>query len=133
MTMDWPKDFKRTKQRVLVLDVLKEAQEPVTAADISALLEKRGEGVWLSTIYRVLDAFTEAGIASKIDGLGGNMALYELHTHQHRHYAVCLRCKKIIPMRSCPLEHMAPQLLDEDFRVLGHKLQMYGHCAKCAK
>ena len=40
-------------------------------------------------------------------------------------------CHKVIEMDNCPMETFEPKLADGDFRVLGHKLEMYGYCRDC--
>lgn len=128
----WPQAVKRTKQRCLVLAVLEAADMPVTALDISARLEKQGNPVWLSTIYRILDTFSEHGMAQKAAVLENGMAIYECSTRAHRHYAVCVVCHKVIAIHDCPLESYSPLLQEQNFHVLGHKLQMYGYCGECS-
>ncbi|MPN57397.1 hypothetical protein SDC9_205091 [bioreactor metagenome] len=59
------------------------------------------------------------------------MAIYQLNRNQHKHYAICLSCHKVIEMDNCPMETFTPQLADQDFRVLGHKVEMYGYCKDC--
>lgn len=129
----WPQGVRRTKQRVQVLEALGRTPTPVTALDLSALLEKEGTPVWLSTIYRILDTFVESGLVLKTPVVESGMAIYELCGGIHRHYAVCVLCHKIIAMENCPMESFLPRLAEQDFHVLGHRLQMYGYCGDCAK
>lgn len=128
--MRWPAGVKRTKQRELVLSVFSVLDRPLTALEVSEYLAHEGTPVWLSTVYRVLDMFLERGMVSKIAAHENGMAIYALNDG-HRHYAVCVTCKKVIAMRGCPLESFMPDLQEKNFRVLGHRLQMYGYCANC--
>lgn len=127
----WPSGIKKTRQREAVLRVLRDAAAPVSAQDIGARLEKDGEAVWLSTIYRILDLFTEKGIAVKTSVLDSDMAYYELFNPTHKHYAVCVDCHKIVALQNCPMTEFEPDLTDSDFRVLGHRIEMYGYCRDC--
>lgn len=127
----WPTGLKRTKQRALVLDVLNQTTLPVTAAEISEQLERHGTPVWLSTVYRVLDTFIRHGLAEKSGVRGDGMAIYVRTRPEHRHYAVCVECHKIVPLQHCPLEHSPPQLEGELFQVLEHRLQIFGLCRDC--
>jgi Fur family ferric uptake transcriptional regulator len=122
---------KKTKQRQAVLTVLEQAAAPISAAAICAQTEKAGEAVWLSTVYRALEFFVKKGLATKVAVLDSDMALYELNRFQHKHYAVCVSCRKIIPMNNCPLDMFEPKLADQDFRVTGHSLELYGYCGDC--
>lgn len=128
---DWPEALKKTKPRMQVLGVLAQTDAPVTAPQICALLEDAGTPLWLSTVYRVLDDFEKHGRLRKTALPDGGMAAYELNGETHRHYAVCLKCHKMIPLEGCPLEAFRPQL--GDFRVTGHHVQMVGFCAVCGR
>ena len=130
-TFEWPQGLKRTKPRQRVLEVLSSAAVPMTALDICEQIGREGESVWLSTVYRILDQFTERGIAVKTAVLDSGMALYELSRSGHRHYAVCMGCNKVIPMENCPMERFYPKLEESGFQVTGHKLEMYGYCKEC--
>jgi Fur family ferric uptake transcriptional regulator len=123
--------MKRTKQREAVLAVLERAEGPVSAADVRARTEADGACVRLSTVYRILDVLVKKGMAVKLSIMTGDMAVYELNRFRHRHYAVCVRCRKIISMDNCPMERFIPKLADGDFRVTGHNLEIYGYCRDC--
>jgi Fur family ferric uptake transcriptional regulator len=128
--IDWPEGIKRTKQRDAVLGVLENAEAPLPAMEICARTEKSGEPVWLSTVYRILELFTEKGVVLKTTVLDGDMAFYELNRHGHHHYAVCVDCHKIVPIEGCPMGDYEPEP-QSGFRVLGHRVEMYGYCKDC--
>ncbi|SHI23374.1 Fur family transcriptional regulator, ferric uptake regulator [Sporobacter termitidis DSM 10068] len=128
----WPEGLKKTKQRDAVVKILESAEAPLSAPDIYAQIEKDGQAVWLSTVYRILELFTEKGLVTKTPVLDGDMAYYELRRHDHRHYAVCVDCHKIVPIQDCPMTGFEPKISD-DFRVLGHRIEMYGYCKDCDK
>jgi Fur family ferric uptake transcriptional regulator len=130
---NWPAAVKRTTQRIRVYDILAESPVPLTAMELAAALEQKAEPVSLSTIYRILDTFTAHGMADKTLVAESGMAVYELRGVGHRHYAVCELCHKVIPMQNCPMESFLPQLAEQDFHVMGHRLQMYGYCGECGK
>lgn len=129
----WPAGVKRTKQRESVLDILENAAEPLSAMDIYARLEKDRVPIWLSTVYRVLELFTEKGIVVRTTVPGSDMAYYERNRHGHHHYAVCVDCHKIVAIDNCPMTDFKPRLSDDEFRVLGHRVEMYGYCRACDK
>jgi Fur family ferric uptake transcriptional regulator len=128
---EWPDGMKKTKQREAVLAVLERAEKPLCAADIRARTEADGARVRLSTVYRILEILIKKGVAVKLSILGGETAVYELNRFRHRHYAVCVSCRKIVSMDNCPMERFVPKLEDGDFRVMGHNLEIYGYCKDC--
>lgn len=128
----WPEGVKKTKQRDAVLKILENGEAPLSAADIYARIGKEGQPVWLSTIYRILELFTEKNLVTKTSVPGSDMAFYELNSHSHRHYAICVDCHKIVPIGGCPMNDFKPKL-QSGFRVLGHRVEMYGYCKDCDK
>jgi len=128
---NWPAGIKRTRQRESVLSVLESASEPLNALDICSEVERGGNTAWLSTIYRVLELFVEKGVVLKTNIINGDVALYELNRHNHKHYAICLNCHKMIMMDHCPFENFTPALEDEDFHIMGHNMEIYGLCGNC--
>ncbi len=127
----WPVGVKKTKPRACVLSVLEHAESPLSAMDIYSRIEKDTSTVWLSTIYRILELFVEKGVVVKTTVMNNEMAIYELNHYQHKHYAVCVSCRKIVAMNNCPMEKFVPKLADNGFHVLGHKVEMYGYCKEC--
>lgn len=127
----WPKGLKKTRQRLLIFEALCESDKPISARELCSLLEQRGTSIWLSTIYRVLDTLLAHGMIQKAAVHEDGMALY-VPGDAHRHYAVCMGCRRVIVMRGvCPLDYLTPDLLEEGFHVFGHKLQISGYCGEC--
>lgn len=119
--------LKRTKPRLLVLDVLIKAQSPLTAEQIYCSLPDHS--LSLSTVYRTLELFTEKGVTTKSNIHDSVTFYYALNDKEHRHCAVCLSCGQMRYMQSCPVH----ELQVDNFTVTGHKLEIYGYCEKCQK
>lgn len=127
----WPAGLKRTRQREGVLAVLEQANKPLSAAEICSKLEENGEKAWLSTVYRILELFVEKEMAVKTSVMNSDVAVYELNRYKHKHYAVCIGCHKMIGMNNCPMDAFIPELDEQNFRVVGHNLQVFGFCKDC--
>lgn len=140
----YPEGIKWTKQRKDVFHILNNALEPLSAAEIYALIVKKDPEVTyaVSTIYRILGAFEEQGFVEKTTFMGDDTVRYEWNRHEHTHYAVCLTCHKKVPVHVCPLEHLSHHDMtgrspwaaiakSNDFVVTSHKLELYGYCKDC--
>lgn len=127
----WPAGIKRTKQRESMLSILNDSEKPLSAADICAKMEESNGSAWLSTVYRTLELFVKKGVVVKTNVMNHEMAVYELNRFKHKHYAVCMNCRKIIAIDNCPMEKFIPQLADEGFRITGHNLEIFGFCKDC--
>ncbi len=129
----YPKGIKWTRQRACVYEVLKSAEEPLSAIQIYRRVLKRDtEAAYaVSTIYRILAAFEEKSMVHKDTRLDDGNVVYELNRGEHVHYAVCLECHKRVPLKSCPFVRLHPEAEPREFTVTGHKLELYGYCSNC--
>ncbi len=133
-----PEGIKWTKQRKDVYKVLREAKKPMSALDIyqQILRETKVDmsAFAISTVYRSLAVFEEKKLVEKSVLLGSDTAVFELKEGKHKHYAVCLSCHKLVPLKHCPFEHVEENHMEnetEDFVITGHKLELYGYCKEC--
>ncbi len=128
------KGLKKTKQRSAILEILQKNSQPVSAEQIFLELSEKKISASLSTVYRSLEAMAQKGVVTKINISSEGKALFELNTNMHRHYLVCLGCKKIIALDYCPLEGYEEKLEGEtDFFIVGHRLDIFGYCPECRK
>ncbi len=125
-------DIKCTKQRQLILDVLLDLPFPTSAEDIFYKVQLIDNTLNLSTIYRTLELFVAKNVALKSNLSEGKKALYEINHMEHKHYLICVQCKKIISIEYCPLNTFEKTVeVDTGFHVLGHKLEIFGYCPEC--
>lgn len=124
--------LKNTKCRTAILKVLEQSNQPIPAEQIFLELKEKNVTANLSTVYRTLDILAEKNLATKLNITGDNRALYEINRMEHRHYLVCLGCKKITSIDSCPVEEYEKRLAKEtDYLISGHRLDIFGYCPEC--
>lgn len=124
--------LKNTRHRNLIYDLLRPSELPLTAEDVFLRLKDVDASVSLSTVYRILDAFAEKGLAVKADSIGGGKAAYEICRAEHRHRLVCMGCKKTVPIDGCPLEKFEKTLSEKtQFDITSHRLEIFGYCPEC--
>ena len=136
--MDFPPDIKKTKQREEMFRILLQASEPMTAQEIYMCLINRMKknNFAISTVYRGLTVFEEKGYVEKTTLIGEDLSYYEWVKGRHRHYAVCMKCRRMIPLKFCPFyQHSFDQekieIEEEGFQVSGHRMEIYGFCRNC--
>lgn len=127
--------IKVTKQRVGILQILSEADSPLTAENIYLTLSGREKGTAnLSTVYRILDAFTQKDILIRTNLNLEGKATYELNHREHRHHIICIVCNEIIPIKGCPLGDYEIKIRKSTgYEIVGHNLEIRGVCPKCQK
>jgi Fur family ferric uptake transcriptional regulator len=124
--------LKKTKHRTEILEILDRSRQPIPAEQVYLDLKDQGVTVNLSTVYRTLETLADRGLVTKVKVLGDNRALFELNRMVHKHYLVCLECKKMKAIECCPIEEYEKSLAQQtDFLISGHRLDIYGYCPKC--
>jgi Fur family transcriptional regulator, ferric uptake regulator len=124
--------FRKTKARSVVFDFMRDSDRPMTYDEVYLALTDKNISVNISTVYRILEAFTDKGIVTKINGGEGNRSLYELTRNEHRHYFYCVCCKELFPIKICPLSLLVGDLESTmEYKVIDHKFELSGICCKC--
>lgn len=126
--------LKKTKHRIAILDILGHSNQPMTVEQVFSELGNKDILINLSTVYRILNSFVSKDLVTKLNLSGDNRALFEYNHMVHRHYLVCLGCKKILAIEHCPLKTYEESLEKEmNYTITGHKLDIYGYCPECRK
>ncbi len=126
--------LKNTKHRTAILAIMKRIETPMSADEVYLKLKEQEISINLSTVYRILEVLTEKGLLLKHSILNDARALYEYNSMEHKHYLICIGCKKMLSINHCPLKEFEKSLEKEtDFIIEGHKLDIYGYCSECQK
>jgi Fur family transcriptional regulator, ferric uptake regulator len=120
-----------TRQRAAIADLLDELTDFRSAQEIHEELRRRGEGIGLTTVYRTLQALSDAG---EIDVLrtGTGEASYRRCSEHHHHHLVCRSCGKTVEVEGPAVEHWAAHVaLQHGFAEVSHTVEILGVCAGC--
>jgi len=131
---DWPPELKKTKQREEIYRILELAEKPLSVNEIYVRIDRalcQKYHVAVSTVYRIMFAFEKHHLVIKSTLMGDETALYEMNRGGHKHYAICLKCHKLVPLEMCPFEKVQIQTKDNDFTITSHKIEIYGYCKVC--
>ena len=117
-----------TRQREVILNVLRQAGRPLTPQDIREQASQDSAGIGLATVYRALKAFMAQEVIVQVE-IPGASPCYEPADRGHHHHFICQQCQQVFDLKGCVhgLEALAPQ----DFYVQRHDIILYGLCAKC--
>lgn len=125
------KSCRITEPRKALLQVLIESRKPLSAEEAHIALGS--ESYDLVTVYRNLETFDSAGIATRIPTEAGK-SLFELHLgghEHHHHHIICRKCHKAECLDHCEvskLEAIADKL---GYTEVSHILELYGVCSDC--
>ncbi len=122
------KGYKTTEQRKAIIKAIVDQNKYVSAKDILNQVQKKYTGVSFDTIYRNLSILSELNLVEETQ-LSGESKYKSSCTGSHHHHLVCTSCGKTSVLPNCPLDLL--QGIAGDFKVTGHKFEIYGLCKEC--
>ena len=124
--------LRNTRQRRAVAGVLEELTAFTSAQQIHELLDGRGEQVSLATVYRNLQALSEAGEVDALRGDDGETR-YRRCSAGHHHHLVCRSCGRTVEVEGPTVERWADRVASENgFSDVSHTLEIFGRCGACS-
>lgn len=126
--------LKCTPARVQVLQLLLTQQEVLSADEVFERLLQGGAKLNFSTVYRILESFTEKKLTEKVLLPQSRKYGFLVYTLSHTHHLICLGCHKVVNIDGCPLHGFEEDLAQKShFQIVGHYLELYGYCEECRK
>lgn len=120
--------LKETKTRVEILELL-EKESPLSAEQIFERL--KNNKLKISSIYRNLSTFSEAGILIRTVGLD-NISYYQLNKEQHLHQIHCENCGSIEVIDHGPLIEIEKDIERKTgYKITDHSFEFSGICKDC--
>lgn len=119
-----------TKQRQAVLQVIREADEHMTANEVFADARRILPGISFATVYNSLRYLKNAGLIGEVH-FGTDAARYDRNLTRHDH-ALCTKCGKLID-----LDLRIPKVLVKEAAELSRfepesiELTLRGLCPEC--
>lgn len=122
--------IRKTKQREVILNVLRSTKSHPTADWVYQEVRKEMPNVSLGTIYRNLKTLTEMGEALELS-YGSTYSRFDGNPANHYHF-VCSECGNVfdvdLPVIS-DLENRVSEQMGAE--VSEHRLEFYGTCQQC--
>ncbi|MDL2311046.1 transcriptional repressor [Peptostreptococcaceae bacterium OttesenSCG-928-C18] len=123
-------NLKITNTRLIILEELCKLNKSITAEELSKIVNKIKK-TNLSTIYRNLKVLTEKNLVVKVAELNSE-TYFQLNTDKHIHHLICVNCKEILPLDTCPLHELENLLKTETgYEIISHSLEFRGLCPNC--
>lgn len=122
--------MKRTRQKELVLQIVRRAGSHPTADEIYRQARELMPNISLGTIYRNLQQLVREGKIARLE-LGRYASRYESNTVPHYHIR-CLSCGRIDDLPLSVVQGLNEELARQlNYRVLEHRLEVLGLCSGC--
>lgn len=119
-----------TRQRRVILEVLKEMDSHPSADEIYHLVRRKLPRISLGTVYRNLETLSDLRKIQKLE-LGGAIKRFDWNTQKHYHIR-CIDCGRVDDAPVAPLQKIENELYGSTvFTIIGHRLEFTGFCPKC--
>ena len=99
-----------TRQKQLIMSVLREAAVPLTAGEIYARCVQRQPTLAKSTVYRNLEAMQGRGEVSAGLLENGERLYAAAEPHAHKHYMICKDCNARLDLPACPMDALEKEM-----------------------
>jgi len=126
--------LKLTPHRQLILDIFLANEGHRSVEDIYRVVREKDPRIGYTTVYRTMKILSDCGLAREIDLADGITRYEHLYNHQHHDHMICMECGKSIEFYKSEIEELQDEASAQlGFKVLDHKLQIYGLCDDCNK
>ncbi|MEO8573379.1 MAG: Fur family transcriptional regulator [Pyrinomonadaceae bacterium] len=121
-----------TKQREVVLQVIRDAEHHLTANDVFTAAKDLLPSISFATVYNSLRFLKEAGHIAEIQ-FGNGASRFDRMTSRHDH-AICTKCGKLVDIEmDLPVDIMKNAAKFSKFKPESIEFTLRGLCPDCAK
>lgn len=123
---------RNTKQREAIVGILRETDAFASAGEIHEELQKTGQKVGLTTVYRTLQSLAEIGAVDALTQSNGQTLYRQCIADHHHHHLVCVQCGRTEEIDGGPVERWAQETAAAyGYTVETHEAEVYGLCPTC--
>src|SRR5215218_9341581 len=123
-------DLGLTKQREVVLQVIRDAESHLTANEVFGEAKQLLPSISFATVYNSLRYLKESGLIAEIQ-FGNGASRFDAMTHRHDH-ALCTRCGKLVDIEmEHPKELVMKAAKYSKFKPESLEFTLRGLCPDC--
>lgn len=122
---------RNTKQKELILDVMRYNKNHPTIAEIYSLVKKIDPTIGQATVYRNVKKYVEAGKLYVVKTIGG-IDHYD-YTKDHVHFE-CMNCGKLIDIMDDALFiELKSRFKTRNEKISSYQVSIQGYCEECMR
>ena len=119
------KGMRMTDQRRVIAQVIEQALDHPDVEELYRRASAVDPRISLSTVYRTVNLFEEAGLVTKHDFKDGR-ARFELIPDEHHDHLIDIRSGKVIEFRNEEIEAIQEVIAKRlGYRLVDHRLELY--------
>jgi Fur family ferric uptake transcriptional regulator len=127
------KGLRATVQRDAIVSAFVDAGRHVSADELHALVKRTHPRIGFATVYRTLKLLADAGLAQERRFEDGFTRYEHAAADVHHDHLICTRCGAILEFENQRIEELQRMVAKRHgFRVVNHKLELYGLCSHCS-
>lgn len=118
--------MRMTGQRRIIARILSEASDHPDVEEVHRRASAEDSRISLSTVYRTVRLFEEAGILERHE-FGDGRARYEQAPREHHDHLIDVDTGTVIEFRNEEIERLQEAIARElGYKLIGHRLELYG-------
>ncbi|PLX38736.1 MAG: transcriptional repressor [Hyphomicrobiales bacterium] len=118
--------MRMTEQRRVIARVLQSSEDHPDVEELYRRASKIDPNISISTVYRTVKLFEDAGIIERHDFRDGR-SRYEPISEEHHDHLIDLRTGDVIEFRDEEIERLQDAIARRlGFRLVDHRLELYG-------
>ena len=118
--------MRMTEQRRVIARVLASADDHPDVDELHRRAAAIDANISISTVYRTLKLFEDAGIIARHD-FGDGRARYEQAPAEHHDHLIDLKTGRVVEVHSEEIEALQAEIARRlGFRLVDHRLELYG-------
>ena len=115
-----------TDQRRTIATLLDSITDHPDVEELHRRINEVDRFISLATVYRTVKLFEESGILEKLE-FGDGRARYEDADREHHDHLINIQNGEVIEFVNSDIEKLQEKIArDLGFKLLGHKLELYG-------
>lgn len=120
------RNMRMTEQRRIIARVLEAATDHPDVEELYRRAAGIDPKISLSTVYRTVNLFEEAGLVTKHDFKDGR-ARFEQNPDEHHDHLIDVRTGKVIEFRNEDIEAIQELIAKKlGYKLVDHRLELYG-------
>jgi len=118
--------MRMTEQRRVIAHILEAADDHPDTEELYLRASKVDERISISTVYRTVALFEDAGIIERHD-FGDGRARYEPAPEAHHDHLIDMKTGQVIEFRSEEIEALQEAVAEKlGYKLVDHRLELYG-------
>lgn len=118
--------MRMTEQRRVIARVLENSADHPDVEELYRRSSEVDPGISISTVYRTVKLFEDAGIIERHDFRDGR-SRYETVPEEHHDHLIDLKSGRVIEFHSSEIEALQERIAREHgFKLVDHRLELYG-------